>query len=226
MMLASTAPDRRSAPECKAATPAAINTPPPRNPNVNAAPTDPIKLKTGVPTSRLINRTRASLFPDQTVARPAAQPVPAALLRRSSAPKPSPAPPETAAAASTATVPAFRPDGRSQTSRFSESIDASSAATQIIPGAIDRNNCVSGPIPSGNRLTTIIKKKTVDSMSARRRHASVRSRQTIQRNIDKLEGEFTLRVRVARSSRFSAPDPGASLRSRCRRLPGALQSKI
>jgi hypothetical protein len=47
-------------------------------------------------------------------------------------------------------------------------------------------------MPSGNRLTTITKKKTVDSMSARRRHASIRSRQTIQRNIDKLEGAFTL----------------------------------
>src|SRR4029078_3842314 len=105
-------------------------------------------------------------------------------------------------------------------------MDASNAATQITPGAIDRNSCVSGPIPNGNRLTTIIKKNTVESMSARRRHASVRSRQTIQRNIDKLEGEFTLRVRVVGSTLSPPLNPDASRQWRCRHLSGALQSKI
>src|SRR6185369_5650149 len=94
----------------------------------------------------------------------------------------------------------------------SESIDASNAATQTTPGAIDRRSSVSGPIPKGNKLTTMTKKNKVDSASARRRHARMRSRQTIQRNIDRLEGAFTLPVRGVESNYRPTPNPGESRR--------------
>ena len=36
-----------------------IKTPPPRKPNVSAAPTDPIKLNTGVPINKLTTRIKS-----------------------------------------------------------------------------------------------------------------------------------------------------------------------
>src|SRR5688572_13613457 len=63
IILASTAP----APKINAGmysgkTKIEINTPPPRKPNVNAAPTDPIKLKIGVPNNKLITRIQSVSF--------------------------------------------------------------------------------------------------------------------------------------------------------------------
>src|SRR3989344_4748763 len=54
---------------------------------------------------------------------------------------------------------------------------ASSAATQITPGAMVRSTTGSGPRPSGKRLTTMTKKTSGVSMSVLRRMATVRSRQ-------------------------------------------------
>src|SRR4030095_575628 len=102
-----------------------------------------------------------------------------------------------------------------------ESIDASKAATQTTPGAIALNSCVSGPTPKGNKLTTITKKKMVESMFVRRRHAKSRSRHTIQRSIDRLEGPFTLRVRGAEYCQLSPLSPDGLRQLQYRRLPGA-----
>ncbi len=95
-----------------------------------------------------------------------------------------------------------------QTARRSAALEASKAATQTTPGATKRSNCVSGPIPKGKRLTTITKKKSVDKTSARRLHASVRSRATIQRNIERVEGTLTMQVRAAETNlrRCGVPD--------------------
>ena len=60
-------------------------------------------------------------------------------------------------------------------------MEASKAATQITPGAIPLNVSIAGLTPSGNKLTTIKKKNSVVSTSARRRMASVRSRITMDR---------------------------------------------
>src|SRR3990172_8990344 len=54
---------------------------------------------------------------------------------------------------------------------------ASSAATQMTPGAMVRSTLGSGPRPSGNRLTTMTKKTSGVRMSVLRRRATVRSRQ-------------------------------------------------
>src|SRR5690242_21418268 len=64
-----------------------------------------------------------------------------------------------------------------------DSIEASRAATHTTPGAMTRSIFISGPTPRGNRLTTMMKKKSVVKTSARRRIASRRSRRIIQRNI-------------------------------------------
>lgn len=54
MILASTAPAPKiSAGMYNGKTSIEIKTPPPRNPSVSAAPTDPIKLNTGVPINKL-----------------------------------------------------------------------------------------------------------------------------------------------------------------------------
>src|SRR5439155_7651038 len=62
-----------------------------------------------------------------------------------------------------------------------------------MPGAMARNNCGSGPMPNGKRLTTITKKKSVASTSARRRHARIKSRRTSHENIVSVEALFTIR---------------------------------
>src|SRR2546430_15443484 len=56
----------------------------------------------------------------------------------------------------------------------------SSAATQITPGAIERSRSGSAPMPSGNRLVTITKNSSAEATSLRRRHATRRSRTTMQ----------------------------------------------
>ena len=53
---------------------------------------------------------------------------------------------------------------------------ASRAPTQRTPGAILRSRAVSGPMPRGNRLVTMTKKKRAVSTSVLRRIASSRSR--------------------------------------------------
>jgi hypothetical protein len=50
--------------------------------------------------------------------------------------------------------------------RGSESMVASSAATHSTPGASLRSSSGSGPTPSGNRLTTMMKKNSAETMSA------------------------------------------------------------
>src|SRR6184192_2400628 len=67
--------------------------------------------------------------------------------------------------------------------RPSDSIEASRAATHTTPGAMTRSMFISGPTLRGNRLTTMMKKKSVVRTSARRRIASRRSRWIIQKNI-------------------------------------------
>src|SRR3989304_5165219 len=57
---------------------------------------------------------------------------------------------------------------------------ASSAATQMTPGAMVRRAAGSGPRPSGNRLTTIMKNTSGVSTSVLRRSATVRSRRRRQ----------------------------------------------
>src|SRR5438094_8560859 len=47
--------------------------------------------------------------------------------------------------------------------------------------------CGSGPIPSGKRLVTIMKKKSVARTSARCRQARIKSRHKTQPNIDRTE---------------------------------------
>src|SRR2546426_854565 len=78
-------------------------------------------------------------------------------------------------------------------SRPSESMQESSAATQITPGAIERSSSGSAPMPSGNRLVTITKNSSAVATSLRRRHATRRSRTTMQRaassiQVDNLRG--------------------------------------
>jgi len=60
--------------------------------------------------------------------------------------------------------------------RCRASIEASSAATQITPGAIVRSSAGSGPTPRGKRLTTMTKKRSTVNTSELRRAASSRSR--------------------------------------------------
>ena len=66
-------------------------------------------------------------------------------------------------------------------SEFTDSIDASSAQTQTMPGAISRSICGSGPTPSGNRLSATMKNTSGSSESMRRRDASLRSRSSTVR---------------------------------------------
>lgn len=67
--------------------------------------------------------------------------------------------------------------------RPSDNIEASSAATQTTPEAIIRSISGSGLTPSGNRLTTMMKKNSVVSTSERRRIASNKSRLIIHQII-------------------------------------------
>src|SRR6478672_10291908 len=99
--------------------------------------------------------------------------------------------------------------------RPKDNIDANNAATQTTPGAIVLSVSLSGPMPSGNKLTTIMKKNNVARTSARRRHARIRSRHTSQANIDWTEAFVTTRVAIA--GFWPRPDlnPDALLRSRC-----------
>ena len=60
-------------------------------------------------------------------------------------------------------------------------MDDNRAATHTTPGAMVRSRADSGPMPSGNRLTTITKKIMAARVSARRRSASLRSRTKMQR---------------------------------------------
>ncbi len=60
---------------------------------------------------------------------------------------------------------------------------ASRAATHSTPGASLRSKSGSGPMPSGNRLTTMTKKNSAETMSAWRRMASLRSRPTTAKMI-------------------------------------------
>src|SRR5690348_17031308 len=67
--------------------------------------------------------------------------------------------------------------------RPSDNIDASRAATHTTPGAMTRSMFISGPTPSGKRLTTMMKKNSVVRTSERRLAASRRSRRIIQKNM-------------------------------------------
>src|SRR5438105_4934214 len=70
----------------------------------------------------------------------------------------------------------------------------SSAATQITPGAIERNRSGSVPTPSGNRLVTITKNSSAVATSLRRRSASSRSRWTMQRAAPSTSGRCAAEV--------------------------------
>ena len=65
-----------------------------------------------------------------------------------------------------------------------DSIDASKAATQIIPGPISARICLSGEIPKGNSVTTITKKNNGFNISllclnARRKSRFIKLRNTL-----------------------------------------------
>src|SRR5439155_25084032 len=97
--------------------------------------------------------------------------------------------------------------------RPNDSIEASSAATQTTPGAMLRRVSLSGPIPRGKRLTTIMKKNTVARTSARRRQARIKSRHTSQPNIEGSEYALTWKVDFFRGPRILRVTQGRDARA-------------
>ena len=177
VMLASTAP----APKIKTGiqsgkTSKDTSTPPPRKPSVKAAPTAPIKLKTGVPKrSDATSVSKCLRRQIELHAQAPARSVPAALPSPASARLFCPARPPRAAAASTSTARDCRPRSRARTCGQARASRPAAPRPRRHRARWSRRTFISGPTPSGNRLTTMMKKKSVDSTPARPRHARVTS---------------------------------------------------
>ena len=87
-----------------------------------------------------------------------------------------PEPRESTAAESATSAPACRRGNRFQRPCSTRAWKPAARPPIQRPVQSIVSNCDSGPMPKGNRLTTMTKKKSVDKTSARRRHANVRSR--------------------------------------------------
>src|SRR5258708_6757240 len=160
----------------KGSTSSESKAPPPRRPNVSAAPIAPIKLRTGVPKAKDSVSTPSNSWGKsncsaktgeiRTRGRPEtnqwANTLAATVIPRGVAPS-----------SICSSVPSEWSDANI---RCRASIEARSAATQMTPGAIVRRSAGSGPIPRGKRLTTITKKRSTVMTSELRRAASRRSR--------------------------------------------------
>src|SRR5882762_5336046 len=145
------------------------NAPPPRRPSVSAAPIAPIRLRTGVPSAKDSARTprssggkancSAKTGEIRTRGRPDvtqwANTFAATVIPRGVAPS---------------SICSSVPSAWSEANiRCRASIEASSAATQMTPGAIVRRSAGSGPTPRGKRLTTMTKKSNTVRTSELRR---------------------------------------------------------
>src|SRR2546430_4213372 len=97
--------------------------------------------------------------------------------------------------------------------RCRASIEASSAATQMTPGAIVRRSPGSGPTPRGKRLTTMTKKSSTVRTSELRRAASSRSRWMTHRSAASTSGPLEIdspscgdsRLKVRRENHCGTP---------------------
>ena len=152
------------------------STPPLRRATVRATPIDPSRLRMGVPRARVaamasqVFRSRESSTAMRGEMSSKGSPVSsqwAVTLARASRPR----------GWGISIICSRAPSAKSsRNSRSRESMAASRAATQMMPGAMRASSWGSGPIPRGKRVMTMRKNQSGLRMSARWRNAISSSR--------------------------------------------------